>query len=375
MRFLRNILAVLVLLAGAAQAEDGVTAQEILVGQVAAMSGPSAQLGQRLHAGIQAHFNFVNSQGGVHGRRLRLLNRDDGYEPERSVAAVQELIEKEKVFALIGTVGTPTGQAVVPVLERERIPLVGMFSGAQSLREPLRRNIFHLRASYSDEIDKLIQHLTTMGAGKIAVFYQNDAYGQSGLQAVEKVLGARLSELVSKGAVERNSTDVSQALKSILAGAPNAIIQVSTYQASAEFIRQAQAKGYKGQFANVSFVGSKALAAELGNAGKGVIVSQVVPFPFANNIGVSREYQSQMQLIGDKDFDFSSMEGFLMAKVFVEGLQRAGRDLQRVNFIAGLESMENMDLGGFKVNFSAKNHTGSSFVDLTVIGANGRFIR
>ncbi len=159
MRFLRNILAMLVLLAGAAQAEDGVTAQEILVGQVAAMSGPSAQLGQRLHAGIQAHFNFVNSQGGVHGRRLRLLNRDDGYEPERSVAAVQELIEKEKVFALIGTVGTPTGQAVVPMLERERIPLVGMFSGAQSLREPLRRNIFHLRASYSDEIDKLIQHL------------------------------------------------------------------------------------------------------------------------------------------------------------------------------------------------------------------------
>lgn len=364
----------LVLASSLALAENGVTDTEIVIGQFAAISGPAAQLGQRMQLGMQAYFNAVNAQGGVNGRTIKLLTRDDGYEPEKAAAAARALIREDKVFALAGSVGTPTGLAALPILTEEQVPLVGMFTGAQALREPFNRQVFHVRASYFDETERIVQHLTTLGIKKIAVFYQNDAYGKAGLDGMVRALTKRQLKPLATGTVERNSVDVAKSLELILKSEPEAVVQISAYKSSASFIKQARVKGYGGQFFNVSFVGSKALADELGDAGQGVVISQVVPFPYTANSPIVREYQQRMTGAGQKDFDFSSMEGYLTARVLVEGLRRAGRNLSRETLISGLESMHDVNLGGFTINYSAKDHQGSNYIDLTIIGRGGKFM-
>jgi ABC-type branched-subunit amino acid transport system substrate-binding protein len=359
----------------AAQAEEGVTDREVLVGQFAALSGPASQLGLRMQAGIKAYFTAVNAAGGINGRSLKLVSRDDGYEPTKAAEAVKALIREDKVFALIGSVGTPTGLAAAPILSEEKVPLVGMFTGAQALREPFNRQIFHVRASYFDETERIVQHLTTLGVKKIAVFYQNDAYGKAGLEGVERALAKRQLKPAATATVERNTIDVAKALDSIIAAQPEAVVQIGAYKAVAAFIKQARAKGYGGQFFNVSFVGSKALADELGDVGQGVVISQVVPFPYTPASAIVREYQQHMLAAGDKEFDFSSMEGYLTARVFAEGLRKAGRTPTRDSLIAGLESIRDLDMGGFTISFSPKNHQGSTYTDLTIVGRSGRFMR
>ena len=376
MKWLRGVLAlVLAGLAGLSQAQNGVTDKEVLIGQFAAVSGPAALLGTRMQVGMQAYFASVNAQGGVNGRQIKLVTRDDGYEPEKAAAAVKALINDDKVFALAGSVGTPTGLAALPIVTEEKIPLVGMFTGAQALREPFNRNIFHVRASYFDETERIVQHLTTLGIKKIAVFYQNDAYGKAGLEGVERALTRRQLKPAATATVERNSVDVAKALETIVKAEPEAVVQVSAYKSCAALIKAARAKGYAGQFFNVSFVGSKALADELGDAGQGVVISQVVPFPYAPASPVVREYQAHMTAAGQKEFDFSSMEGYLTAKVLVEGLRRAGRNLTRESLVNGLEAMRDVNFGGFTVNYSPKDHQGSNYTDLTIIGRGGRFVR
>lgn len=375
MRLAQILILTLALLAGAgSRAETGVSDKEILIGQFAAMSGPAAQLGQRLNVGIQAYFKSVNEQGGVNGRTLRLLTRDDGYEPDKAVAAVKGLVEQDQVFALVGSVGTPTGLAALPVFTAAKVPMVGMFTGAQGLREPFNRYVFHVRASYFDETERIVQHLTTLGVKKIAVFYQNDAYGKAGLDGMMRALTKRQLKPAATATVERNTVDVSAALTAILPEQPEAVVQIGAYKACAEFIKQARAKGYGGQFFNVSFVGSKALADELGSAGLGVVISQVVPFPYIPSIPVVREYQQRMKEAGQTELDFSSMEGFLIGKVFVEGVRRAGKNLTRDAFITALESMKDVNLGGFEINYSPRDHSGSKYTDLTIIGTGGRFV-
>ena len=356
-------------------AENGVTDKEILIGQFAAISGPAAQLGQRMQLGMQAYFSSVNAQGGVYGRSIKLLTRDDGYEPEKAAAAVKALIQDDKVFALAGSVGTPTGLAALPILTEAQVPLIGMFTGAQALREPFNRQVFHVRASYFDETERIAQHLTTLGAKKIAVFYQNDAYGKAGLEGVMRALAKRQLKPVATATVERNSLEVAQSMETILKAEPEAIVQISAYKSCAAFIKQARAKGYGGQFFNVSFVGSKALAEELGDTGQGVVISQVVPFPYAQSSPIVREYQQRMTEAGQKDFDFSSLEGYLTARILVEGLRRAGKNLSRDGLINGLESLRDVNLGGFTVNFSPKDHQASNFTDLTIIARGGKFVR
>ena len=360
----------------ALSAEVGVTDSEIRIGQFAAQTGPAAELGKRMQVGIQAYFTAINATGGVNGRKLTLISRDDGYEPEKAAAAAKALIEEDKVFALIGSVGTPTTLAAVPAINAAGIPLIGPFTGAQALREPFNRNIFHVRASYFDETERIVQHLHTLGIKKIAVFYQNDSYGKAGLEGVTRALAKRDLKPVVAVTVERNSVDVAAALAEILKTNPEAVVQISAYKSCAALIKQSRAKSYAGQFFNVSFVGSKALADELGEASSaGVSISQVVPFPYTPSSAVVREYQERMTQAGIKDFDFSSMEGFLAAKVLTEGLRRSGKNLSREGLVTALESLRDYNLGGFTINYSAKSHEGSRYTDLTTIGRGGKFIR
>jgi branched-chain amino acid transport system substrate-binding protein len=227
MLFKTLISTTLLVASSALFAQQGVSDRDITIGQFAAITGPAAQLGLRMQAGIKAQFDAVNKAGGINGRQIKLVTRDDGYEPEKSAQAVKALINEDKVFALIGSVGTPTTLAALPAINEEKIPLIGPFTGAQGLREPFSRQLFHVRASYFDETERIVQHLTTLGVKKIAVFYQNDAYGKAGLEGVTRALTKREMKAVAAATVERNSVDVIKSLDDILKAAPEAVVQIS----------------------------------------------------------------------------------------------------------------------------------------------------
>jgi branched-chain amino acid transport system substrate-binding protein len=366
-------VAIAALPAGAQQ--PGVTADKILLGQAAVFTGPASQLGIQMRNGLKSYLDFVNEKGGVHGRKLELVSEDDGYDPAKAPTASQALIEKHKVFALLGYVGTPTGVAHLKVTTAAKVPLVGMFTGAEVLREPMNRYVFHVRASYYDETDKIVEQVVSTGGKKIAVFYQDDAYGEAGRKGTEIALTKRTMKIHSTGTVERNTLKVEKAVEMINASQPDAVVMVGAYAACAEFIRQMKKAGSGAQFYNVSFVGSAALSAALGKEGVGVAISQVVPFPWGTGVPIVKEYQALSGKAGHKDYNFSAMEGFLVAKVMVEGLRRAGKNLTREGFVDAMEKMQDVDVGGFFVSYSPKSHTGSKFVDLTIIGRDGKFLR
>ncbi|MBA2689836.1 MAG: ABC transporter substrate-binding protein [Burkholderiales bacterium] len=355
--------------------EDGVTATTITLGQSAAFSGPASSLGIEMRKGIEAYLNHVNSEGGVNGRKLVLKSLDDGYEADRAAANTKKLINDEKVFALLGYVGTPTSNASLPVFTAAKVPFVGPFTGAESLRQPVNRYIFNVRASYYQETEKIVEQLTSLGMKKIAVFYQNDAYGKAGLTGVELAMKKRKLPIAALGTVERNTVTVSEAVQGIATVEPQAVIMISAYKSCAAFIKEMKKAGSNPQFMNVSFVGSKALADELQQQGRGVGISQVVPYPWSIGTPIVKEYQKLMVVAGSKEFNFSSLEGFMAAKVLVEGIKRTGKDLTRERLIASMEGLKDYDIGGFRVTYSPEDRYGSKFVELTVIGQNGKFLR
>jgi branched-chain amino acid transport system substrate-binding protein len=356
-------------------AEKGVTNDTIVLGQSVALTGPAASLGTEMRLGAKVYFDYINSQGGVHGRKIELRTLDDGYEPARTVPNTKKLINEDNVFALFGYVGTPTSVPVIPIFTEAKVPFFAAFTGAEALRTPFNRYIFNVRASYYDETEKIVEQVVSTGSKSIAVFYQDDAYGQAGLKGVEIAMAKRNLKIAALGTVERNTIKVEKAVKSIDTAKPDAVVMISAYKSCGEFIRQMKKTGSNAQFYNVSFVGSKALADDLGNEGVGVAISQVMPFPWGREVLVVKEYQQLMSKAQVKEFTFTTMEGYIAAKVFVEGLKRAGRDLTRDKLIATFEKMGDVDIGGFYTNFSPSNHNGSKFVDLTIIGRNARFLR
>ena len=347
----------------------------IVLGQSAAFSGPAAQLGIQMNRGARLWFDMLNASGGVNGQTIELRTLDDGYEPDRCKANTERFI-RDDVSSLFGYVGTPTSLAALPLVNESRVPFFGPFTGAEALREPLSRMVFHVRASYFDETALIVRQLTSLGLKKIAVFHQDDAYGKAGLDGVNRALKPLGLEPVALGTVQRNTVDVAQAITAIVPKAPEAIVQIGAYKACAAFIREARRAGYGGTFYNVSFVGTQALADELGRAGSGVMVSQVMPFPFNTTTPISREYLEAVRKAGgDAQPNYSSMEGYLAAKVFAEGLRRAGRGAARESLIGGLESIQNFSFGGFHVDFGPRDHVASSFVDLSMLTEDGKVRR
>jgi ABC-type branched-subunit amino acid transport system substrate-binding protein len=349
--------------------------RRLVLGQSAAFTGPAAQLGIQMNRGARVFFDAFNAAGGANGHTIELKTLDDGYEPDRCKANTDRFI-KEDVFALFGYVGTPTSLAALPLVNDSKMPFFGPFTGAEALREPFSKSVFHVRASYYDETALIVKNLTQLGLNKVAVFYQNDAYGKAGLEGVTRALKPLSLAPVALGTVERNTVAVSQAVKDIVPTFPDAVVLISAYKSCAAFIREARKAGYGGTFYNVSFVGTQALADELGKEGRGVMISQVMPFPFSTTTPISREYLDAVAKAGgDATPNYSSMEGYLAAKVFADGVKRAGRAPSREALIAGLESIQNANFGGFNVHFGAKDHVASSFVDVSMLTEDGKVRR
>ena len=352
----------------------GVSEDHILFGQSAALSGPAQELGANMRLGIMAAFHEVNQRGGVHGRMLELVSLDDSYEPEAAVTNTLRLIKEEGVFALIGEVGTPTSRSATPVAADEGVPFIAPFTGAEFLRDDEWENIVNLRASYYQETEEMVARLTQdVGVTRIGVLYQDDSYGRAGYRGVRAALDRRDMEPVSIGLYPRNTTAVKAALLDLNQGAPEAVIMIGAYEPVAALVELARHTGADPIFLTVSFVGSNALANELGAGGAGVYVTQVVPFPTDASLPIVSLYLNALS-----DYDrfadpgFVSFEGYLAGRLAVEGLERCGPAIDRGCFLDILNSSDEIDIDGFKLRFGDDNQ-GSDEVFITVIGNDGEY--
>lgn len=356
-------------------AENGVEADRIIFAQVAALEGPAADLGLRMRTGIEAAFAQANRQGGVYGRELVLESFNDSYEPDLSAEQVKAVLDDGNYIGLIGPVGTPTTLVTQPLASEAQMPFIGPFTGAGFLRDASHGNIFNFRASYDAETEEWIRYLVDRKKmTNIAILYQNDGFGQVGLAGVEKALERRGMTLTASATYERNTTEVSEALATLKAANPEAIVMVGAYAPISTFIRKAREDGMDPAFVTISFVGSMSLLRDLGPDGEGVIVSQVVPFPLNGSIPVVAEYQRALMQIGKTDeLDFVSLEGFLVGKLAIEALKDAGGDLTRERYLEALNELRQIDLGGIILAYDESDNQGSDIVYMTRISASGSF--
>jgi branched-chain amino acid transport system substrate-binding protein len=368
-------LAAVLAIAVPASAENGVSADKIVFGQAAALEGPASALGQGMKLGLEAAFAEVNKAGGVKGRKIELKSVDDGYEPTKSIEAVKKLLDEEKVFAIAGPVGTPTSAATQPIATTAGAPFIGAFTGAEFLREPYKPLVMNIRASYFQETETMVEHLTKdLGASKIAIMYQDDGFGQAGLAGVKKALEKRQMQLAGEGTFERNTVAVKAALLAIKKAEPHAVIMISPYKPAAEFIKLAKQIKFDPTFVNISFVGSDALAKELGPVGAGVVITQVVPFPKDAAIPVVGRYHASLKATApDAQPGFVSLEGYLVGRAIIAALEKVNGEPTRQALVEAVQKAGSFDLGGFALSYSATSNRGSNQVFLTVIQPDGSF--
>lgn len=374
-RLLRLASIMACMAAGTAAADPGVTANTITFGQSAAFDGPAAALGQGMKAGILAAFEEANRNGGVAGRKLELKTYDDGYEPDRAIENTRRLIDQDEVFALIGEVGTPTSKAVQPIATEKNIPFIGPFTGAGFLRDASLGNVVNFRATYGQETEAWIKHLTEdLRHKKIAILYQDDSFGRVGLAGVQAALQKRGMSLVAEATYKRNTLAVKSAVLKIRKAKPDSVVMVGAYKPIAAFIKLAKKTGVDATFVNISFVGSKALAAELGKDRAGVVITQVVPFPWDRSIPLVAQYQEALKAAdGDAEPGFVSLEGYIVGRLTIAALEKTKDDLTRSNFLKTVSKTGRFDLGGVALTFGPDDNQGSDEVFLTVIQPDGSF--
>lgn len=358
-----------------ARAEPGVFDDRIVFGQSAAFEGPAAALGLGMRQGILAAFAEANTAGGVNGRKLELVTYDDGYEPEKAIANTNKLMNEDKVFALIGEVGTPTSKAVQPIATEAQVPFIGPFTGAGFLRSPDLGNVINVRASYDQETEAWVEHLTgDLGIKRIAILYQDDSFGRAGLSGLMKALNKRGMELAAEGTYERNTTAVKTALLSIRKAKPEAVVMVGAYKPCAAFIKLAHRVKMEAVFVNISFVGSNALAKELGKDGEGVVVTQVVPLPTDTSLPLVAQYHAALKAADPKaEPGFVSLEGYMVGKLVIQALEKTGDLVTRAGLLAVIREVGTFDLGGVTLSYGPNDNQGMDKVFLTVIQADGSY--
>jgi ABC-type branched-subunit amino acid transport system substrate-binding protein len=355
------------------QNTPGVSDTEIVLGSSLALSGHAKHLGINYLEGAMSYFNQINEEGGINGRNIRVVSYDDEYDPAKTIVNTQKLINEDKVFALFNYVGTPTTVKIIPLVEEEKIPLVGLFTGANDLRVPFKKYIFNIRASYYQETETAIKYFVDdLKLKKIAVFYQADAYGMDGLAGTEIALKKRGINPAVSSSYQRGTLEVEKAVEIITKSDAEAVVMVGTYSPCAKFIKLAKQKKPNMFFLNLSFVGPEELIKELGNDSEGVLVTQVVPPPSeyaATFFDTIRQYRKNLEkYYPETSPNFGGLEGFLNAKVITEALKVSGRDITREKFTSALESFQNYSLGlGMPLTFSASDHQELERVYLTVI--------
>ena len=352
----------------------GISRTEIVLGQTADFSGPQAALVKETTAAAKAYFDKINSQGGVAGRKIVLTSLDDGYDVKRTVENATKLIDEKQVFALILPRGTANAEALLPILTDRRVPLLGPVGGSKALHEPPNRYLFNIRPQYRTEAERIVGQLTAQGITKIGIVYTDDAFGKDALQGAIDGLKTRKLEPTGLVSIERGSVNVDAAVKLIGKGEPSAIIGLCIAKPCVALVKGLRKAGIMSTFVSLSNTSAPSYISDLGDDSRGVMVSQVFPFPESTVIAVSREF-GQLADAAKLPKNYSSMEGFIAAKIMVEAIKRAGKDPTRESMVAALESFKQLDLGGFVIGFGPKDRTGNDFVELTMVGKHGKFIR
>lgn len=357
-----------------------VHAADIVIGQVAPYTGPLAPTGSHMGAGAQLYFDHVNAAGGVHGAKIKLVTRDDGYKVPETVKLTRELIRDANPLALVGMVGTGNLEALVKegVLAQADIPVVGIRSGAMALVNPVVPQLFHTRASYAAEVNKIVQQLATTGIKRVAVFYQDDPLGLDGLAAAEKYLKDNNVALAVKATYEKNTTKVENAAKTIAAANPQAVIMVSNTAASAAFVKASRAIGNDAQLLTLSITDGPQVVKVIGKeTAHGLGIVQVVPDPASRSLPITRELQDDYKKFAPRNvaLNHTLLEGYLAGKVLVEGLRRAGPNPTRRKLTDALNGMRDYDAGGINIRFSPASHSGSEYLDITILNREGKILR
>ncbi|HKQ28902.1 MAG TPA: ABC transporter substrate-binding protein [Burkholderiales bacterium] len=357
------------------RAEPGITADTIVLGQAAGFTGSVAGTVKELTGGATAYFDYVNAKGGVHGRKIVLESLDDGFDPKKTPEAVEKLIAQKQVFALFLSRGTPTNEAAYPVLEKARVPLIAPSTGAMSMYNPPRRYLFPVRPSYHSEAAKIVSQLVSTGINRIAVVYTDDSFGKDGLTGVVNAMKEyKLTPLVV-ASHPRQTVKVEEAVAAIAKADVQAVIMVTLVDAAVAFVKQMRKTAQSPLLVTLSNNSSNTFIKNLGEDGHGVAVSQVSPYPFYRTMPITKEFHEAIKGRQDVAPSYASMEGYIAAKVMVEGLRRAGPRPTREKLIAALESMQRVDLGGIDVTYGPDNRTGTQYIDLTIINRNGMFVR
>lgn len=355
-----------------AAAQQGVTGETITLGHSGALSGPLSELNKEYLSGATLYFNQLNARGGVHGRRILLDTMDDAYDPARAADNVRKMVGEGRVFALFACFGTGPSQKAIPIASAARVPFFAPYTGADALREH-NVYVFHLRASYGQEIEKMVEHLTRLGVTSIGVVHHADPFGQAGLDAAMRALEKRGLKASVVAPIASSGADAADAVGKISAAPPAAVIMVTAGNSSAAFLRALQEAGQQPMLYGLSVISSKQLIRELGEKAHGLVIAQVMPTPFRVDYPVVREYRQAADKAA-QGYSHTALEGYVAARTFAEALRRAGRELTREKLVAMLDDMRDVDIGGLKLRFSPRNHVGLDFIDLTVI-SRGNFAK
>ncbi len=345
----------------------------IVIGQSTPLSGSNKALGEDIRDGALAYIKKVNDAGGVNGRRIELLSLDDANKTQNSEANTLKLLAQSNVVALFGYGSATLSRPALPHVEQAKIAFVAPFTGAAPMRK-FNRYVYNHRASYADELEKIIEHYSTIGAKRFAVLYYEDAVGKANRAVVEAALKARGLAPVAVASVQRTQTDLAAPVAEVVKAAPDVVIATTLYKTTAEFVKLAQKQELAAQFVSTSFAGSTALADALGKEGVGVVMTQVVPSVSNNTVPIVREYQQATEkLLGKKDYSYTSLESYIAMKALVEAIRHAGRDVTREGVVRALDGMGAYDVGGYTVTFTPTDHNGSNFVALTILSRNLKF--
>ena len=358
-------------------AETGVTDTRILIGQSAVFSGPARDFGIDYRAGILLYLQRVNRQGGVFGRQIELVSHDDAYEPKRTADNTVALIERDKVFALIGYVATGNLVASLPIAEKAGVPMFAPMVGTTSFRTTHNRYLFHVRASYESELRKIIGHLATLGIHRIAAVYQDSPFGKSNLETALKIAGSLNVQVVESLPLAIAATDAHTEVAALNKARPGAVLMIMAGRMVEVFIRDYRASGAASPLYTISvgITDSRGSASRLQGGLQGVVTASIVPPPTLTRYAIVAEYQRDRAEFGEKTDSYNALEGYIVARVFVEGLRRAGRDLTRQGFIQGMERIGTFNIGDFPLTYGPGNHNGSHYVDLEMYLADGRLVR
>ena len=363
------------LLAPAAIAAPGVSATEIVVGHDVDLSGPIAVRMKPLVEAADAYFARVNAAGGVHGRRIRILRTDSGNKPDRTKENVRRLVEKDGVFVMWGISGTGNVAAALPYLEERAVPLIGSTSGADSFYAKTHPMLFNFKAGYGDEIRRMAAHLKDTYVRKIAVLYMDNGFGREALKSAQSAAAANGLEMLAVAAFREDGSDIAQAVATVAKSDPPAVMLLTLSGPAPKVVEEYRRTGQSAQLMALSIIATDALYRAVGDRAKGIIVTQIVPFPTDPGLGIVREYREALTAKGVKEYSHAGLEGFILARGLVEGLRAAGKNLTREGLVRALEGIRDKDLGGYKLAFGPTDHNGADFIEITLVGRQGKLIR